>query len=511
MSVLKMSVLKIFQSVILALAAYTLSASPPAAQPQSTGPVQSVPLLKLGQGLFLHLSDIHFDPFDAQGQDTQNLVDSLMKAKDVSEWVALFSALPRQQFPSSGADTNYPLLISALKAAGQHGTIDYVVFTGDYLRHNFVSTANMYRLNDDKTRSEFAARSVEFVNLMIRKYVGGAGKEVPLVAAIGNNDSACNDYQLSPPNGTGSHATDEPFLDGVGAALLANNPTSRGDFEKGGYYLIRHPNPNVRNHDFVVLSVFWARNYEIKCGPTSFPNACDSFNGIPDDTPGGAALCWLSDTLKVERQAGRKVTLVMHIPPGVDGFAHSQFWKSQHATGFGNIANAYRDILNYGYAGHTHEDEFRVLADQQGAAHLAVHMAPSVTAWRGNWPAFTVFTYDTTSGDAVDYVTYRLQGGSQRGDGTAAKWNQIYAFSQTYGQYGIDKYDLVSLKKLADVIDPFPFQQQNSVCSDFMTYYNYNGTTAATCTRNIACALNNPAQTAYDACNSPGGNSPPRP
>lgn len=393
--------LTIFRSVVLALVVSAFAASPSAAQGQAAGGGQPVPLLAPGQGLFLHLSDIHFDPFDVGDQDRskiQKLVDELID-KDVLQWEDVFQSY-HLSFPQAGSgdvDTNYPLLISALTAASQHGAIDYVIHTGDYLRHDFVGTSLSY-IPDDKVRARFTAQTVEFVNLMIRKYIKGAANDVPLVGTLGNNDTACDDYQLSPPDGSSADTIDKPFLAGVGSDLLAHDPAALGDFQKGGYYVIPYPNPKVKNHDFVVLSVLWAGKYQDQCGPRIHPNPCDSKDpGRPsDDTPGGVALCWLAETLAKERQAGRKVTLVMHIPPGIDSYAHSTFWKDQYNEGFVALVAQYADILRDGYAGHTHEDEFRVLADQRGA-YLAVHMAPSVTPYRDNWPAFTIFIYDTAT------------------------------------------------------------------------------------------------------------------
>jgi hypothetical protein len=189
----------------------------------------------------------------------------------------------------------------------------------------------------------------------------------------------------------------------------------------------------------------------------------------------------------------------MHIPPGVDEFGHRGFWRDDFIDEFAKVTGSYRDILRDGYAGHTHEDEFRVLADSNGA-YLAVHMAPSVTPWRNTWPAFTIFAYDTTDGNAVNYWTYRLRGGSQ--GGSSANWDPpVYSFYGAYHAYGIDNYDRANLDALARKIDPVPFKSQNQVCEDFMTYFNYDGSTATSCSRSKACALNNISSAAYGQCN----------
>src|SRR5262249_44766894 len=154
--------------------------------------------------------------------------------------------------------------------------------------------------------------------------------------------------------GANSTAIDKSFLVDVERDLLPNGPSSPDDFRKGGYYVIPHPNKNVKNHDFVVLSIFWSSSYKnirwapkytAKCGPKSYTNTCDP----SDDTPEGVQLCWLDHTLQSEQQAGRKVTLVMHIPPGIDEFKHDdpehdKLWADGYAEKFTSLVVKYKDM-----------------------------------------------------------------------------------------------------------------------------------------------------------------------
>ena len=53
---------------------------------------------------------------------------------------------------------------------------------------------------------------------------------------------------------------------------------------------------------------------------------------------------------------------------------------------------------------------------------------------------------------------------------------------------------------LAGTINPVPFKSQNQTCQDFLTYFNYDGSAAASCSRSKACALNNMTADAYGQC-----------
>jgi hypothetical protein len=84
-------------------------------------------------GHALLLSDIHFDPL----ADVNATIVKELSAAPVSQWQDILATASAgsgyAHFPN---DTNYPLLKSALSAAAQY-PIDFVIASGDYLRHDF--------------------------------------------------------------------------------------------------------------------------------------------------------------------------------------------------------------------------------------------------------------------------------------------------------------------------------------------------------------------------------------
>ena len=360
-------------------------------------------------GKFLHLSDIHFNVFDSG-------MDKVVADLDVSDWKAAFEnpANGVSSRPSSGRgnDSNYALLISALDAAAAAGNYDFILYTGDYLAHDFrEKTDNSKAITKPE---EFAAKTVEFVNLLLAEKF----PNTKIVAALGNNDAGCGDYNLR-RGGT--------FLKDLGPDMPNLPAASEKSFEESGFYSIAHP--TVPGTDFLVMGTYWSEKFPQRwrgCDPTS-------------DDPGKAQKDWLTKAVQPDAgspDAKRPAILLMHIPPGIDGYSASKQWHSRFETDFEAVLpGATRPIVG-GFAGHTHMDEFRVLSNANGP-YLGVRVAPSVTTYNGNVPTFTIADYDSSDGRMTDYEVISYRGGS---------WQKEYRFSTAYG---VSDYTPANLAKLA--------------------------------------------------------------
>lgn len=472
-----MGVYTIVRLVGLALAAVSLVPSANAQSAPPVAPAAASPVAPPAapptavQGKFLHLSDIHFNPLADPSLFAQ------LNAAPVDQWEAILQTSSMTAIPTgSWEDSNYPLLKSMLAATQQSGPFDYIVYTGDYLSHGFMRELRGFT-SDKATQKDFAVKTVDFVNLMI----ANAFPSLPLVATLGNNDSACDDYNLTPG---------ADILAGVGNDLpvVRQQPSAESDFDAGGYYLV--PHPTVANLDFIVLSIFWSKKYV---------NACAA--GAPD--PAAAQMHWLTNTLAAEQKAGRRAIVLMHIPPGVDGFSASSnpagspppLWLSSGSflDDFQRLTAQYKDVLIGGYAGHTHMDEFRVLADS--APYLAIKMAPSVSPYNGNRPAFTVFDYDPATGSALDYTVATLVNYGSTGPGTPAIWSNEYSFAATYG---LAQFDAANASTLAAKTRSDPATR-----SLFGHYYAAGNASRAERSNSwyyFSCALDQLAAKSYQAC-----------
>ena len=417
----------------------------PAALPFEPGP---------GQGVFLIIADIHFDPFADPA-----IVDQLVAA-EVGAWPGIFASAGRQGFAQYGSDANYPLMMSALEAAaGLLPQPDLVLYAGDYLAHQFETRFETYAGGGPEAYARFVIKTMTFVSEQLQ----GAFAGTPVYGTLGNEDSICGDYMVAPG---------QAFLAAVGElwAGQSAHPEAFADFGVGGFYAV--PHPTVQRRDLIVLNtVLWSMSYE---------NRCNQEGG----DPGAAQLAWLDWTLYRTKLRGRSASLLFHIPPGIDGYSSSHgsghgagtcredvtpFLKEGYAKPFLALLERYRAILQVSYAGHTHMDDFRVVATR-GEPILLTHITPSVSPIFDNNPAFDLILYDRTSGDLLDYATIYLTNLAGAGRGEAARWAIEYTFR---GAYGYTAYDAQTAALLARSIRTEP-----AVRDDYITFYPV--TTAST-------------------------------
>jgi hypothetical protein len=137
----------------------------------------------------------------------------------------------------------------------------------------------------------------------------------------------------------------------------------------------------------------------------------------------------------------------MHIPPGIDPFGSSRggncmnavpLWADTYATQFSVLMQAYSDVVQLGFAGHTHMDDFRVAAS--GAPSLPLRITPAVSPLFDNNPGFSVLSYDVKTGSTSDITTFFISLASQ-----TPRWTKEYRFSSAYGVRAFDATDLFTV------------------------------------------------------------------
>jgi len=372
-----------------------------------------------GTGMFLMLSDIHFDPYaDAES------------GKELGTKLAEGCAAGVAASPRFGSDTNRFLLQSTLHqaaavAAENHFHYDYVIVTGDFLAHGFDARYRKCVAAPSQLYGKFAADTVALVSRLIAQELPGA----PVFAALGNNDSDHGDYATPSP----------AFLEKVGEAWSGGweilPPTKRtamrASFAAGGYYVA--PDPIVPKHAFVVLnSNYWSAHNARACTPA-------------DPDPGGQ-FQWLHDRLAESKGAGDTATLVMHIPPGINALPSTMgppktLWNEACTERFVSVLAEFPGSVRQIYAGHIHRDDFRLLPDPEGNPMVAIHILPAVSPIYLDNPAFEIGWYDKSTGELRDYATQFLDLRN-----IAPEWATEYVFSRAYGG---ERPDLASLDRLA--------------------------------------------------------------
>lgn len=399
------------------------------------------------QGTFVSFSDFHFNPFF-----DPSLVTDLVRT-EAGRWQSIFERSTITSVGGYGTDSNYMLLKSTLAAARELAPEpDFVFISGDFLGHNFPALFAKYAPRASRAAyRRFVRHTMQFVTDMIRQ----AYPRARIIAALGNNDSDCGDYELR----GGSQ-----FLASLGQLwrpLLGPVPKSFGwTFSSGGFF--RVPHPTVPHLQVVVLNtVLFSPKYKI-CG-----------HGRDMREP---ELRWLDSTLRDASRRGDKVWLLYHIPPGIDAYAtlHAKgpcrdsavsLWRPGDQDRFWRILGRYSGVVTAAFAGHTHMDEIRL---SEGASFI--HVTPAVSPLFGNNPGFVVFSYAKDNGRIADARTYYLDLAAS-GD-SSAHWALEYDFAEAYAQPAIDGQTVEAVQKAIG--------DDTAIRDRYLTYYPVSSASSST-------------------------------
>jgi sphingomyelin phosphodiesterase acid-like 3 len=227
------------------------------------------------------VSDIHFDPFHDPA-----LVRQLVAAP-VSRWSSILAAPPspdqqqafaalQQKCHAHGIDTPFALLRSSLQAMqSREPGAKFMTVSGDLIAHGFY--CRFTTLVPGSTQSEyqdFVVKTLSFVMEELR----ASFPHIPVYVALGNNDTACDDYRLDPRSA---------FLAQTGRILAKGLPLPQRQqaleaFDKGGYYSLTMEAPMRGTRLIVVNDLFLSPRY----------STCA---GRPDPAAATAEMAWLQE------------------------------------------------------------------------------------------------------------------------------------------------------------------------------------------------------------------------
>ena len=124
-------------------------------------------------GVFLSITDIHFDPFADAG------IAKKLDSSPVSKWPQIFAQAGDKDAADYGSDASYPLASSAIAKAKAIGLkYDYILYSGDYLSHNFRATYNRIVSGDEQSFNEFVIKTVQYVSDLLSSEFNG----IPVLA-----------------------------------------------------------------------------------------------------------------------------------------------------------------------------------------------------------------------------------------------------------------------------------------------------------------------------------------
>lgn len=295
---------------------------PPQAPTLDTSKSDLTPAKNKLHGRFLHITDIHPDPYYAAYTDVDKFCH---RGKKTHDKTGIFGR------PTSECDSPFSLVNATFDWIEQNlkDHIDFVIWTGDNARHD----------NDNKLpRSEkFIFDMNEQIVTKFKEVFGSddPSKEfdIPIVPSLGNNDVYPHNVFPKGPN------LQTRKLYRMWQSMVPEEQIHV--FDRGVSFMVE-----VIPGKLAVLSIntlYWFRSNTLVDG-------CD---GKKD--PGHLLFRWLGIVLAELRARNMKVWLSGHVPPNEKLYEHSCLNR------FTSWTHEYRDIIVGGVYGHMNIDHFLLL------------------------------------------------------------------------------------------------------------------------------------------------------
>ncbi|WP_243373358.1 hypothetical protein [Geotalea sp. SG265] len=369
-------------------------------------------------GTVIVFTDVHFNPF------YDPTLFPALNAADAGQWAGIFRTSAITAPSAWGADTNYPLLALALSSIKQNrGGSPFIIFTGDILGHylpqqfykQINGTTSPRNDADVAAMKAFTDKTMSFFMQQVR----GAAGDTPVLFALGNADS----YTGLGPDSSFLAATAElyytQFVNGA-----VDHQAFTESFTSGGYYAAEPKGTN--------LMVIGLNTFEFSPSNAYFTTATTG--------PAVAAeLAWLDTTLASAQAKGKKVWLLMHVPPGVDIYSTARtvdvdghitsavlMWDQGYQATFLQILAKYPGLVTQTFAAHTHMDEYRIISSDNVAV-----TTPSIAPYFGDNPAYRIFTFSHETLKASDYTSLNYDLATMPG-----QFGSYYTFSMAYLMQG---------------------------------------------------------------------------
>eukprot|EP00667_Euglena_gracilis_P007799 EG_transcript_7881 len=361
---------------------------------------------------FLHLSDLHFDPFYGTANGYKCITNT------------------SPPFGKFGCDSPERLIRSTIAAAKTAlPNPAFIVITGDFVRHGANQMPNSN------------ATTVAVVANLTWWLVDAFGNSTPVLAhhflpALGNNDVE-PDYEVEvPPGGNLSNwlASPSPLTSGSGDYFLQHladvwqgvlPDTARDTFRLGGFYSFE-----------VVSGLFILSLNTLVYSPYHVPDSMQL------DDPYGQ-FQWMGDTLKSVRQQGGMVYIIGHIPPMKDSFGLTLLWVDKYITKYLTIVQNYSDVVKGQLYGHVHSDEFRTFPAQSGLQY-PMFIVGAVTPIYTSNPSFRIWNYDTNTKELLDYTAWYADLNATNAT-QALQWGPMYDARQLFGLRNLSNRELRGL------------------------------------------------------------------
>ncbi|XP_022913387.1 sphingomyelin phosphodiesterase-like [Onthophagus taurus] len=358
-------------------------------------PLKDSPTFKV-----LHLTDVHYDPNYVQGSPANcdepmccHVYSTVEDDERVIEPAGKWGSYSKCDMPKI-------FIESMLKhIAEQHPDIDYILWTGDLPPHDIWNQTKMGNLKIIQ----------ESVEQMLRYF-----PETPIFPAVGNHESSPAG-SFPPPWMTNQNNSISYLYDTLSVNWRKWLPSSiNSTVIHGAFYSV------LLRPGFRLISV--NSNYCISL----------SWFLVVNSTDPAQELKWLVYELEQAENAGEKVHIIGHIPPGDSDCL--KVWSRN----FYKIIDRFEDTVKAQFYGHTHSDQFEVFYDTTSfkrATNIAF-IAPSVTTFEHHNPGYRIYYVDgdheRTTREVIDHETWITNLEDANSDESEPIWKKLYTARSAY-------------------------------------------------------------------------------
>ncbi|KAH8915746.1 hypothetical protein BT69DRAFT_1356325 [Atractiella rhizophila] len=272
-------------------------------------------------GRFVHITDIHPDPFYTPNTKEKYGCHKTHGEKE-EEGEAGYWGLE-----VSDCDSPTTLVDATFRWIQEHwrNEVDFVIWTGDSARHDIDN-------NHPRSMNEIFNLNRDIASRMREAF----GKEVPIIPSIGNNDIYPHNIMFRGPSEVTMEFVNiwKHFIPGMHVHT----------FERGGYFWLE-----VISKELVVFSLNTLYFYD----SNKIVDGCPpSQEGLEEIDPGTEQLEWLEVQLNILRDLGYQVYITGHVPPSPGNWFEGCYQR------FGEIVLSFQDTILGNHFGHMNEDHF---------------------------------------------------------------------------------------------------------------------------------------------------------
>ncbi|OCH94072.1 endopolyphosphatase [Obba rivulosa] len=270
------------------------------------------------QGRFLHITDIHPDPYTIDGGSEKSACHRKKPKK--AKRRGGYYGLPF----STKCDSPFSLSNLTLDFLDKEWSseIDFVIWTGDSARHD-----------NDRKRPRTTAEIYELNRALSRKMeTVFSSKGIPVVPSIGNNDVWPHNIMMPGPNSVTSE------FSSIWRSFVPFE--SYQVFQRGGYFSVEVIPNSVAA---ISLNTMYFYNSNKAVGGCEYANSED---------PGNLQFDWLEVQLEHFRQRGMQIIMSGHVPPSSYNFFPECYIR------YVNLSLKYQDTILGHLFGHMNADHF---------------------------------------------------------------------------------------------------------------------------------------------------------